>query len=277
MIRIVVCFIIAVFCGINSVNARIITTDKIEVIEAEFAVADGNTLVVFDCDEVLIYAADNIFLPQNVDVLNKISYEYGKSLGSKEAYFYFRSIVMRDMKALLLNDKWPLLITVLQSRGIKTILLTACDTGKYGVIDSFEQWRRNQLLPFGIDFKKSWPNLRDIRFTEFNGKVKTSNGIPAFSDGMLLTGDIPKGVVLQAFLSKVKDRRFSKIVFLDDKIENLQSVEMISQAMGIEFVGIEYTYSNTLASAIDMQKIRKKFDLLIREKKWFSCAEIEAL
>jgi hypothetical protein len=93
---------------------------------------------------------------------------------------------------------------------------------------------------------------------------------------MLFSGDISKGEVLQAFLSKIKDRKFNKIVFIDDKIENLKSVESVSQVLGIEFVGVEYTRSKTVAGdQLDMQKIEKQFDILIKEEKWLSCADME--
>lgn len=210
-------------------------------------------------------------------MLNRVAYKYGKSL-DKNSYINFRSIVMQDMSMYLLDNKWPLLISVLQSRGIKTVLLTACATGKFGIIDSMEEWRQNQLLAFGIDFKKSWMDQEYIKFTEFTPSIRFSGGIPTFSDGMLFSEDISKGKTLRAFLAKVKNRKFNKVVFIDDKIENLKSIESISQILGIEFVGIEYTRSKTAAcNQLDMQKIEKQFDILIKEKKWLSCTEIEKI
>ncbi len=92
----IVCFLIAVLFEMT-VNAKIITTDKIEVIESEFACADRSTLVAFDCDEVLINPVDIVLLSRNEQALNRIAYKYGKSL-DKNSYINFRSIVMRDMK-----------------------------------------------------------------------------------------------------------------------------------------------------------------------------------
>ncbi len=132
------------------------------------------------------------------------------------------------------------------------------------------------MLAFGIDFKKSWTDLQGIKFTEFSSVIRFSNGIPSFSNGMLFSGDISKGEALRAFLAKIKNRKFNKVVFIDDKIENLKSVESISQVLEIEFVGIEYTRSKTTVyNQLDIQKIEKQFDILVKEKKWLSCSEAE--
>ncbi|MDR2598385.1 MAG: DUF2608 domain-containing protein, partial [Holosporales bacterium] len=66
---------------------KIITTDQIEDIEAELERADKDTLVVFDCDDVLITG------PAHTKVL--------------------------------VSEKMPKLVDNLQQRGVQTVILTA--------------------------------------------------------------------------------------------------------------------------------------------------------
>ncbi|GHU17835.1 hypothetical protein FACS189472_05290 [Alphaproteobacteria bacterium] len=275
--------------GVSSLEAKIITTDKIEDIEVEFAKADNETLVIFDCDDVLIEAHDAILQYQNEGALKIIANDFMKSLANhhdekhnpKDTYVFFRSIVMRDLSDDLLNDRWPLLIKVLQSRGIKTILLTSHDTGKFGVVKSMALWRHKELLKFDIDFAKSWHSVARIDLGNVPVDECAHNGAstnPEFNYGMLLTGKAKKGFTLSAFLSKIPQYKFKKIIFIDDRIDNLKSVEKVSNEIGAEFVGIEYTYSKTKKRpTLNLEKARKQFEILIKEKRWMSDEEMEKI
>jgi hypothetical protein len=210
------------FCS----DAKVITTDKIENVEAEFAKADNETLVIFDLNDVLLEPIDLVSI-QMLNAENDIS--------------------TPNMKIQLVHPKWPLLITALQSRKIKTLLLTSCGVEKQKTKDAANNLKRNQLLQVGIDFKKLWIDSSKIKFLNIPEKQPSVYNFsnPAFVDGMLFASGAHKGEVLKAFLAIISPCKFKKIIFVDDKRKNLESVENISAAIGVQFIGIEYTYAKT--------------------------------
>jgi hypothetical protein len=192
-------------------DARIITVDGIEDIEAEFAKADNETLVIFDYYGVLSESADTA--DENPP---------GKSAT---------------------RDKWPALIEMLQSRGIKTALLTSCGAEKQGPFEAAEGVLRDRLLNVGIDFRKSWTGLAGLKLP--SARQVGGFGCPSFAEGMLLAAGADKGEVLKAFLSRVPQYKFGKIIFIDDRLKNLVSVEKICPEINAGFIGIEYRPSKT--------------------------------
>jgi hypothetical protein len=151
------------------------------------------------------------------------------------------------MKTQLVHKKWPLLIAALQSRGIKTMLLTSCGAEKQGVAGEAENMRKNHLLNVGVDFQKSWQDIKRLELRDIPKENYLWNGsyCCAFVDGMLFADWLDKGVVLKVFLSKIPQYKFRKIIFIDDRLKNLKAVEKICTEMGIQFVGVEYIYTKT--------------------------------
>jgi hypothetical protein len=262
-------------------EAKIITTDKISDIEAEFAQADNETLVIFDYDDVLLEPVDAALLTENEKVSDKIAVDLmkGKSV-SKDQMIIALSVLTRDMKTQLVHEKWSLLITVLQSCGIKTILLTSCGAGKQGVVDAVENVRRNHLLNVRIDFRKSWISVKRFEFPNIPRKhyPLCNTHFCAFVDGMLFADGADKGHALKAFLAKIPQYKFKKIIFVDDKLKNLKSVEKICNEIGAQFVGIEFTHSKIKKHPVlNPERVKKQYETLMLEKRWISDEEMEFL
>jgi hypothetical protein len=259
-------------------EAKIISTDKIIDIEAEFAQADNETLVIFDYDDVLLEPVDAALLTENEKVSNKIAIDLMKGKNVfKDQMITALSILTRDMKTRLVHDKCPLLITVLQSRGIKTVLLTLCGAGKQGVVEAVENVRRGHLLNVGIDFRKSWIGLKRFEFPNIARKLSPFCNFhcPSFVDGMLFASGADKGNVLKAFLSKIPQYKFKKIIFIDDKLKNLKSVGKVCNEIGVQFIGIEFTYSKIKKHlALNPEIVKKQYKTLMFEKRWISDEEI---
>jgi hypothetical protein len=261
-----------------TLEAKMITTDKITDIEIEFAQVDNETLVIFDHDDVLLEPVDAALLTENEKVSDKIAIDLMKSKSiSKDQMIAALSILTRDMKTRLVHNKWPLLISALQSRGIKTVLLTSCDAGRQGVVDAVENVRAQHLLNVGIDFKKSWSNLNRIEFPNIQRKHYhfCNTHFCAFVDGMLFADGADKGDVLKAFLSKIPQYKFKKIIFIDDKLKNLKSVGKVCDEIGVEFIGIEFTYSKIKKHpALNPEIVKKQYKTLMLEKRWVSDEEM---
>ncbi|MDR0968191.1 MAG: DUF2608 domain-containing protein [Holosporaceae bacterium] len=285
MIKLIRAASVSILLAFSYCEAKMVKTDKIADIEIEFAQADDETLVIIDCDGVLIEPVDNVLKTQNARFCFKMLDDYAKKL--KETSFsekeineeirLIMSIGWKSAKQELLNKEWPELIKALQSRGIKVVLLSACGTGGWGVIKSTSEWRYDELLKFGIDFKKSWLGFKKIVFSDFGlRKDRVWKGYPVFENGMLLSANEQKGDVLKAFLAKIPQYKFKKIIFIDDHQNMIESVQKAADDLGIKSVCIEYVYASTKKfPPLDEEKAKKQGEILCKERRWVSDEEIQ--
>lgn len=244
-----ICFFFVMMITTSSNEAKIISTDNIIEIEYELSEVDSRTLVVFDYEDVLVGTIDNLFSIES-QVIEHNFYNYGNLLP--------KIILAHDFKVYnLMNNKWPQLIQRIQALGAKPILLTrgikkiALGDIKNEFLETISSGRQIGLLSFNIDFKKSWTFLDKIEFPEIPISYTPSNIYsynPFFNNGMIFCGGYEKGPVLLAFLSKNPDIIITKIIFIDNKMQNLKSVEKAANTLGINFIGIEYTISHTKKS-----------------------------
>lgn len=144
--------------------------------------ADINTLVVFDCDEVLL--ANKGTIP--------------------------------------LNDKINGIVSGLQDKGIKVLVLTAVSN-----LDG----RINQLKRSGFHFENSWLGFDEYMITDGLG----------FKNGVVTAGLQSKGMMLKEFLKHI-NIQFVKVIFIDDFFSNIEDVQSIkSPELFSKFLGIHYT------------------------------------
>lgn len=272
MLKIIINIFLCIICF--QIDAIVITTNKITDIEIEFAKADNETLIVMDCNDVLIEPIDLVLTPVGKEIRNKV---LKSSQRTCEEMIALGSIITMQSKSQLVHPKWPILIRVLQSRGIKVLSLTTCSANKFGYIDSMSNFRLNELLQFDIDFRKSWNNVNVIQFPAKRQTLYPypKYSYPVFIYGMLFADRADKGDILLKFLGKLPGKKFKKIIFIDDKISNVQSVKNKLAQINIEFIGIEYVYSKTKKrSAFKEEKSKKQLEILIKENRWVSDFEI---
>jgi hypothetical protein len=90
----------------------------------------------------------------------------------------------------------------------------------------------DQLLNLGIDFESSSPFAK--------GGELDMHPAPRHIEGTIFVNDCHnKGVVLKGFLSTVRFP-LKRVVFIDDKRDNLEAVEAALAPQGIEVVGLHY-------------------------------------
>ena len=92
----------------------------------------------------------------------------------------------------------------------------------------------------------------------------------------LLIRQEKKGAVVDAFLTSVKIMP-KRIVFIDDKSKNLESVAEFAKQNNIEFIGIEYTKALEEKEALNKNIAQLQFEVLEKEKKWISDTEADKL
>jgi len=263
-------------CFYNTCFADIIQTNDTKIIEKTIASIDQDTLVIFDVDDVLIMPKDQILQSHHREYINKLDTFL---FASEQEYEDLWSIIFAQRQSIPVDPKMINMMTTLQSKGIKVIALTHAMTGKFGYITSMKDWRYNELIRHGYDFKKSWKNTQD---KTFNGLEKSSNRLaseislpPMFFKGIIFT-EIDKGETLEAFLTHYK-LRFKKIIFIDDKKKNLESVEKTVSKLNIAFVGIEYTAAVMQTEPLNEKRAELQFQVLGKQRKWLSDSEADAL
>lgn len=180
---------------------------------------DQNTLVVFDCDEVLL--TDN---------------------GTKP-----------------LNDKIKDIVSGLQEKGIRVLVLT-----RFNELDV----RIKQLKDNGFHFEESWKDLDKEEVEDEGCKIKINEdgfyiGYDGFKQGVVTSGGQSKGVMLMEFLKELKDRfckeiPLSKIIFIDDCVQNVEDVVSAAKEEH-PIYGIHYTEKldqdqNLIKGADDFQE-----------------------
>jgi len=176
-----------------------------------------------------------------------------------------KSIVWLQGGFELTEERIPTVIQDLQVRKIPTLALTALGTGKYGKIDDFVAYRINQLSQFQMDFSQA-VSQKEIVFDHLK---PVRGSYPEYRKGILFTNwfENSKGVVLAAFLEKI-GRRPQKIIFFDDSMRNLLSVEKEMKKAGIPVELIHYQAERLMYDTLDKGVAGQQITHLLRHRKW---------
>lgn len=208
--------------------------------------ADPDTLFVFDLNDVLMEASQSLGSDHWADFEVKKQMKE-KNLSKEEV---LESFVPVWHKILLVSNAKPVEPTTvgtirrLQKANIKLLGLTS----RY---IEMAYPTHSKLCSIGIDFTKTpvYPLDKEI-----------PGGYAAkYIDGIIFVGlKNDKGLTLMRFLDLIQYLP-KKIVFIDDKLKNVQSVEKAVTARGIPFIGLRYGY-------LDAQE--KQFNSAIANIQW---------
>ncbi|WP_395477390.1 DUF2608 domain-containing protein [Rickettsia endosymbiont of Pantilius tunicatus] len=225
-------------------------------------------MVIFDVDDVLVMPTDEFAfnVPVRLELTQKLRERY-----SKDELRYLYSCVFERRTVQPVDENMRSLIKSLEQRNIPAIALTGWWTGKYGNIDKMEDLRFTGLNQVGISFVTTSPFKEDGTFPEFENK----NGIPMLISGVILTSLADKGLVLKAALEKY-NLHFKKIIFVDDQMKELESVEKACLDMNIDFQGIHYGAAKIAPLPIlDKEKEQLRYEILEKEHIWLLDKELE--
>lgn len=253
---------------INSALADIIETSNLLPLKEILQKADKDTLVIFDVDRVLI-------MPTNEHTLNRHPYrkklwEELKNRHSKEEIKILYGITASQAEWRLVDPDILNVLTYLEKHEIPSIALTSLYTGKFGDIEKIEDWRVKQLQYLGIDFI----NLTPIKGELSADKLAGEDGIPVLKSGIILTANVDKAKVLEYMLSH--SNYYPKtIIFIDDQLSNLKTLEALSNKLQIKFHGFHYTAVSQMPIPIINEQIENlRFDILEKELKWLNHREL---
>lgn len=258
---------LAVLLFARIATAEITTIHSFSEASPQLELSDKDTLVIFDVDDVLIISEDFVLRPSAAG-FDPVCWKNK----TEEEINYLVSIIQSEMDFILIDPSIPSLIESLQTKGIKTLALTACRTGKFGMIENVEDWRIEQLLDHKIDFTPSWKDAPPRFFSQL---VATNQNPPLFKKGILLLGDFyletisTKGKVLEAFLDTLNWQP-KRVLFFDDKIKNLTAVQEVLEKRKIEYHGYLYKGADTMPGSFDKELAEFQIQHLTKHKEWLN-------
>ncbi len=202
--------------------------------------ADRETLAIFDVDMVLLQPSAPAFQMANIKRFSATCKRIMREI-PQDKQMLFLSLMTTKYGAVLLDDRLPEFLAHMTQRGIPAMALTASLTGGFGSIQKMENWRVECLRQLGIDFSRSMIHQTPIVFDEL---ASYRGNHCLYVDGVLFVNGnvVSKGEALVAFLKKT-ELWPSSIIFVDDREENLKSVETALQTIEkpIKYQGVHYT------------------------------------
>lgn len=239
-----------------------------EVIE-EIVKATKDSLVLFDIDEVVVMDDDEFRLTHKYrdDLLIDIE----KRL-LKENFKKLLSVILKNRKARFVNPDILKIFSLLKEKNIPAMGLTKLPTGTFGVIEDMIEWRRNELASLNLDFTCTSPLSDEILIDKFNAGY----GTPTLKDGIIYTAEYDKGSILEYVLRSTKYYPKS-IIFIDDILENLESLQKICNNLKINYHGFEFTGSAIVPEpSLDAQLEKIRFKVLEEEYRWLNDEELKS-
>lgn len=244
--------VIALTC-ICSVNAVITQISNIDDITTEIT---PNSLLLLNVAEVLT--------DSEVSLGTQAWRKYLRKRVNSQTHDELTLYIFKTVPSKPVEKVTPELISKLQQQGTMVLALTSRGRNEWykSKVMNIDLLTEKVLLKMNIDFSltKLPPKLSEIDKT-----------LPEyFHKGIIYTGnDVDKGEFLLNLIQKTGYTP-SKIVFVDDKVDSLQSVENALHATGIPFIG--YAYARTAQEHADFDPMIANIQLsnLITQNKLLS-------
>lgn len=236
--------------------------------------APADALMIFDVDEVLVYPENIVQLQVAAPFWEATMDNLEKRLG-KPTRDLLHSIMLLQSKWQLTDPEIPKLIQELQLQKIRMIALTAFRSGEMGKLQSVEDWRSGHLKKHNIDLSITAAMPKDYfeitQLTKVSGK-----NYPVYKDGIIYTNHYPKGEVLGAFLAQMNLKPKS-IIFIDDKLSNILSVENFCNTAHIKYIGVHDNRIIKNHNIFNKSLGEYQFDHLERHHVWLSDLEAKKI
>ncbi len=204
-----------------------------------------DTLVIFDICNTIATKPTDLNSDQWVDASIKRKMQEG--LSSRDALDavlpIYHQVQVRTW-LIPVEQETVSVVKDLQEKGLTVIALTA--RGVYLAYRTFEQ-----LEQLGIYFSKSCPQ-----------KIAAPYGAPQpalYLEGIIFCGGMNKGDVLLHWLNQM-DYTPQKIIFVDDKLKNINSVEQAMRTTTSPFIGIRYGHLDERVKNIDLTQTDKEYE-----------------
>lgn len=257
-----------------TLSATIERISSIYESEKYFELAGKKILGVFDIDETLLIPQDPAFQKPNLKKHACIVQSLREQL-PVEQQDLLSNLILTSSSSQLIESTAPLFIRNLQTKEIRLIALTAAMTRPFGM-DYLPKMRYEELQRNGIDFSYAFPEIHELNLV--NMKM-CNQSFPVFYSGVLCSnGDYQrqknassKGKALCEFLKQAAWIP-NKIIFIDDKLYNLEEMERTLHEFdpGIIYQGLHYVGAQSITSPpIEENVIEAKWKKLLEKAKFF--------
>ena len=220
-----------------STNAWIIETDNFEII---FQYADQDTLVIFDIDNTLARPKNELGSDEWFCYLvdQKVAQGYDKT-SAMYAVLPLCYYAHFNLPLVLTDPTIPALLKNLTTRGIYSMGLTS--RGPFLAERTYEQ-----LINIDINFLMPSIATEEIVLLLQNPAL--------YKYAIIFSNNNDKGDTLLLFFDTI-DYHPSSIIFVDDKMSHVQSVEKAAISRNINYIGIRYSGCDTYINNFDPVKV----------------------
>lgn len=194
---------------------------------------DKDTLVIFDIDNTILRQDSVIGTHQWGDYMRERAIRTGMPQDDASRYQHEAFAELQPyLRVVLIEEEIKKILKDLENRRVPHFALTAR-------AESLKNTTISQLTVVNHSFAKNFPMQID------NKKLEKF-----LKDGVVFSGGVPKGELLKTIIenSQVKPK---KIVFIDDKLYNLESVEKSMAEVGINLTSYRYGAADKFVTGFD--------------------------
>ena len=238
---------------------------------------DQNGLIIFDVDDVLIMPSpeDDFRHPYRLELFKLIIDKINNNPYNLEV---LQSILLANRKQVLIDPYIIKIFEILNTCKTPTIALTAMGTGKFGVIPSMEEIRIKELNKVRISFVSLAPLKGRNLFEDLKNIPKfldEPKGIPSLDSGIVFTAGIDKAITLE-YIFKTYNYYPKTIIFVDDLLYNLESLQHLANKLNINFYGFYYKAVSLVPLPViqDKKLEQLRFSILEKEHRWIDYEEL---
>lgn len=246
------------------ISASISEVNNLTLFKDTIYSLNENAIVLLDIDYTVMKPCDAALLPCG----RHLRRQYLHTLDLKRREF-LQSIIALETKEELVDAAYIDIIKCLEEKGIPIVGLTALEVGEYGKIEKLEDWRLDNLKHVGVDLSNSFKHKNP---TSLKTLPEYNNNFPLFKNGVLFTNRQPKGLVFTAFIN-ILDNKPKKVIFIDDNLEYLKSVQQAALGLGMEFIGFHYRAVENMCSDFDEEIAQIQYLYLLKCEHWLSNQE----
>ena len=227
----------------RKITDRMRMSDNSKILESKnmsdlLPFVDRDTIVIFDVDYTLFHSKTCLGSPEWGLYLLQKEMKKGQKREvcfNKNYPAWLKAQQFNEIE--LLDKKIPHIIKALNNKSLGYIALTS----RLSTALEITRW---QLHKFNIEFNKS-PLAAHAYASSFKHPA-------VFREGVLFCHDFNnKGDVFTEWFAQIepqlkRKKGVKRIVFVDDVLENLVSVQEAAENMGLEFVGIRYSKADAV-------------------------------
>lgn len=205
-----------------AVNSSAAMSELASYNDLDLNLIDKDTLVVFDIDNTLIRQNSLIGTHQWGDHIRDSAIKKGisPSKAAEMQHAAFAS-VQPYVQVVKVEDDIDIVLKHLQKNRISHFALTAR-------VPELKNVTFKQLQSLNLQFEKSFPEQKN------KAVVKDF-----YYKGLIFSGSTPKGEILKTIMQN-SQRQYKKVIFIDDRKYNLDSIESSLQDDPIELITLRY-------------------------------------